>query len=300
MKVLITGANGQLGRELLKRTPQHVTVGAYGRKQLDITNAEQVQVVFDEFQPDTVINAAAYTKVDDAQTEQAAAYAVNETGASNLALAAAKVGARYLLVSTDFVFDGSQGHLHRPDNTPNPQSVYGASKRAGEIAALDAIGGRTLVMRTSWLYSANGGNFVNSMLNLMRDKPELGIVADQVGSPTWAGGLATALWRCLDYPKLSGVWHYADAGVASWYDFAVAIQELAIERDILRHVIPIKPLSTEEFPRPAPRPAFSALDSQATYKSLKLAPKHWRSALATMLEEVAQQDSTETNKRAYA
>lgn len=288
MKVLVAGAGGQLGSELQRSAPAWVQCTACDRRQLDITRPEQVDAALAANSPDVVINAAAYTQVDQAESERNLAFAVNAEGACILARAAAAHGARMISVSTDFVFDGSEGRPYRPDDTPRPLGVYGASKYAGECAVLDAGGENSLVVRTSWVYSRFGGNFVKSMLDLMRSKPELGVVADQVGGPTWAAHLAAAIWEMVERRELSGVLHFSDAGVASWYDFAIAIQDEGIERGLLERPIPIKPLTTEEFPRPARRPASSVLDQRDTWQALELPPQHWRQALGHMLDDLAE------------
>lgn len=288
VKILIAGANGQLGRELQRSAPDWAQVTACGRDRLDITQADQVQAVLADWKPDVVINAAAYTQVDRAESERDQAFIVNAEGACNLARAAAANNARIISVSTDFVFDGRAGRPYRTDDTPRPLGVYGASKYAGECAVRDAAPGNNLVVRTAWVYSQFGSNFVKSMLELLRTRPELGVVADQIGSPTWAAQLAAALWEMTQRSELAGVLHFTGAGVASWYDFAVAIRDEALARGLLDKRIPIKPLTTEQFPRPAARPASSVLDQSQTWQALSLPPKHWRQSLTTMLEELTE------------
>lgn len=288
MKVLLAGADGQLGTELQRSVPHGVELLACDRRRLDVTTDAPVAQLVADYSPAVVINAAAYTRVDDAETQSEMAFAVNADGARRLARAAAAQNARCIQVSTDFVFDGRQTRPYRTGDAPNPLGVYGQSKLAGERAVQKICGSRGLIVRTSWLYSAYGSNFVKSMLKLMRERDELGVVADQVGSPTWAAGLAAAIWAAAARPELHGVLHWADAGVVSWYDFALAIQEQALERGMLTEAIPIKPLTTAQFPRPAPRPAFSALDCSETHASLATPSRHWRAGLAEMLEHSAQ------------
>lgn len=286
MRVLLAGAGGQLGAELQHGAPSGVELLACDRQALDITDPGAVQCRVAAFAPEVVINAAAYTRVDDAEADAEAAFAVNAQGARHLAAAAASVDARCILVSTDFVFEGSRGRPYGAEDRPAPRSVYGQSKLAGEQAVAQVCGQRGLVVRTSWLYSARGENFVKAMLRLMRARPELGVVADQVGSPTWAAGLAGAVWEAAMRPALSGYLHWSDAGVASWYDFAVAIQDLALAQGLLQEPIPIKPLTTAEFPRPAPRPSFSVLDNSRSQALLETPRCHWRTALGKMLEQL--------------
>jgi len=285
MKVLITGGNGQLGFELARCAPVSAQLLLTDRDQLDISDCAQVLDLVAEQRPAVIINAAAYTAVDNAESEPEAAQAVNGTGAANLATAAKAHGATLVQVSTDFVFDGSRSTPYAPDATPAPRSVYGATKLAGEQAVLHALGAQALILRTAWVYSSHGHNFVKTILRLAADKPQLGIVADQVGSPTWAGGLARAIWRALD-KGVTGIHHWTDAGVASWYDFAVAIQEEALQLGLLDKQIPILPIRTEDYPVPAARPPYSVLNKHHTWSALDMYADHWRVALRGMLSEL--------------
>lgn len=284
MRVLLVGGNGQLGRELQRCKPAGTELLALGSQELDLREAEAVAARVSAFLPQVVINAAAYTAVDRAESEQEAAFAVNGQGAANLAQAARVVGAYCLQVSTDFVFDGAQSHPYLPTDRTNPLGVYGASKLAGEQLALAAYPEGVAIVRTAWLYSAFGNNFVATMLRLMGEKESLRVVADQVGTPTWARGLAEALWRmCRVQPK--GIHHWTDAGVASWYDFAVAIQEEGLGCGLLAREIPILPINAVEYPTPARRPSYSVLDKTATWATLEMTSSHWRQGLRRMLLE---------------
>lgn len=285
MKVLITGGNGQLGFELARSAPAAVELIVTGRGQLDITDPEQVRSVVAGHRPDAIVNAAAYTAVDKAESEPDLAQAINGTGAANLAAAAKAHGARLVQVSTDFIFDGARSTPYTTDAPAAPLGVYGATKLAGERAVLDTLGDQALILRTAWVYSSHGHNFVKTILRLVADKPELGIVADQIGSPTWAGGLAAAIWRALD-KGVTGVHHWTDAGVASWYDFAVAIQEEALAAGLIDKTIPIRPIRTADYPTPAKRPPYSVLNKHATCAALDLPGEHWRVALRRMLGEL--------------
>jgi dTDP-4-dehydrorhamnose reductase len=252
--------------------------------ELDIGNATAVNALVGQFKPTVIINAAAYTAVDKAESESAISFSINRDGAGNLARAAANVGARFLHVSTDFVFDG-QGKPYLPNDVTNPLSVYGASKAEGEQQVLQS-GANALVVRTAWVYCSHGGNFVKTMLRLMAEKPALSVVCDQVGSPTWAKGLATTLWSYADGTQMDqGIVHYTDSGVASWYDFAVAIQEEALALGLLKVAVPISPIPASQYPTPARRPGFSVLDKATTISKFGAAP-HWRVQLRAMLKEL--------------
>jgi dTDP-4-dehydrorhamnose reductase len=279
MKALITGVNGQLGRELLAQAPAGWTCVALDRATLDLSDANAIARMVDAEQPDLVLNAAAYTAVDRAESEPALAHAINACAPAAFSKSLAGAG-RLVQVSTDFVFDGLRGYNYEPDDFRNPQSVYGTSKAAGEDAAGDAA----IIVRTSWVYAAGGANFVRTMLRLMRERDELRVVADQIGSPTWARGLATTIWK-LAAKDTAGIWHHRDAGIASWYDFAVAIAEEAHALGLLARIPAIHPIATSEYPTPARRPAFSVLDVTATREILGDASVHWRTNLRTMLKE---------------
>ena len=283
MKVLIAGAGGQLGRALRATVPAKTEYVALDSTQLDITDLESVSSCVAAVSPDVIINAAAYTAVDKAEQERQQAYAVNERGAAHLAQAATQCGARLLHVSTDYVFDGTAFQPYRPLDACHPLGVYGASKRAGEEAVL-AYANNAAIFRTSWLYAADGHNFVNTMLQLMNEREQLGVVADQIGSPTWSRTLAEALWVAAGRRDLTGIYHWADLGVASWYDFAVAIQEEAQALGLLAREAELRPLRTEEYPTPAQRPAYSVLDTSIARAELGLDGIHWRRALRIMLK----------------
>lgn len=286
-KVLIAGAGGQLGWELLATAPVGWSVLGYSSMELDVARPEQIAEVLEREQPALVVNAAAFTGVDAAEREQERAEAVNTRGAAHLAEGAGRVGARLIQVSTDFVFDGSQGHPYLPDDQPHPLGVYGRTKLAGEREVALVSGGAALIIRTAWLYSGRGRNFVLTMLRLMGERDSVAVVSDQVGTPTWARGLAEAIWAAADRPELRGIHHWTDAGVASWYDFAVAIQEEALALGLLSRPVPIRPLRTEDYPTGARRPPYSVLDKTATGAALGKWAGHWRESLRMMLRELA-------------
>ena len=285
-RALITGGGGQVGLALKARVPSGWAVVACGVDQLDVTRPDQVREVLRRERPAVVIHTAAYTAVDAAESDVATAEAVNARGTAHVAEAARDVGARLLHVSTDFVFDGASGRPYAPDDPPEPLGVYGRTKLAAEREARRVMGDRAVILRTAWVYSRHGQNFVRTMLRLMQEREEVGVVADQIGTPTWADSLAEALWAVAGRP-VAGVLHWTDAGVASWYDFAVAIQEEAIAAGVLARAVPIRPLRTGEYPAAAPRPPYSVLDKSATWALLGRTPPHWRVNLRLMLQELA-------------
>lgn len=292
IKALIIGKNGQLAWELIKTQPQHVEVVAYSSTELDIRDQHSVETTISLQSPDVVINAAAYTAVDKAETDAEQAFAVNESGAAYVAAACATHNIPLIHISTDFVFDGTQTTPYTKSDKTNPLGVYGASKLAGEQAVIAHHPFNSTIIRTAWVYSSHGNNFVKTMLRLMQEKSQLGVVADQVGTPTWARGLARFIWtiigrekRAQDEPSLLLNW--TDAGVASWYDFAEAIQELALAKGLLTREIPIKPIPASSYPTPAKRPTFSVLDKSESHQIANMEfPIHWRKQLSQMLDEL--------------
>jgi dTDP-4-dehydrorhamnose reductase len=283
VKALIVGAAGQLGRALAAAAPPHATLAALDRGALDITDAAAVDAALRAHRPDLVINAAAYTAVDRAESDSERAFAINATAATRLAAVATAQGARLVHVSTDFVFDGTASSPYPPDAPTAPLGVYGASKLAGErgvqLTAPDA-----LILRTAWVYAAEGANFLRTMLRLMDERDEVRVVCDQGGTPTHAASLARAIWR-LTEAGAAGIHHWTDAGVASWYDFAVAIAEEAQSAGLLRRAIPIVPIPTSAYPTPARRPAYSVLDKQQTWALAGIA-SHWRCELRAALDQM--------------
>ena len=285
MNVLLTGAGGQVGRAFRAVAPAQASVTALTHAELDITNAEQVRLAVAAHAPQWIVNAAAYTGVDAAENARDAAYALNATAVGYLAKAAQSADARLMHLSTDFVFDGHASSPYEPDALTAPIGAYGATKLAGEHQAL-ANGAPSIEVRTSWVYATYGQNFVLTMLRLMAARPELRVVCDQIGSPTWATGLAQVLWQMLSVSAAPGIYHWCDAGVASWYDFAVAIQEEALQRRLLARAIPVLPIRSAQYPTPARRPVYSVLESAQT-RALTGAPAtHWRAQLRKMLDEL--------------
>jgi dTDP-4-dehydrorhamnose reductase len=288
VKALITGSGGQLGRALVIAAPAGVEVLALGHADLDIGDASSVAARVERFAPDVILNAAAYTAVDKAEQEPDAARRANEAGPLNLARAARSVGScRLIHVSTDFVFDGESVSAYTPDSPVRPLNVYGQTKLDGERRVRDELGDAAVILRTSWVYDSAGRNFLRTMLRLMKERGTVRVVADQVGTPTAAHSVADVSWRLAQEPKVSGVFHWSDAGVASWYDFAVAIAEEAAAAGLLPGTVEVAPIATEDYPTPARRPAFSVLDKRATLAALGIAPVHWRHNLRRVIGEIA-------------
>jgi dTDP-4-dehydrorhamnose reductase len=249
---------------------------ALGHKDLDISDATAVK----SLSADIIINAAAYTAVDKAESDKELARAINVDGVRNLAA----TGARLIQISTDFVFDGQASTPYKPEAEPKPLGVYGVTKRGGELLALTRPS--NVVLRTAWVYAADGTNFVRTMLRVMKANGAVRVVADQVGTPTAARPLAEVLWKIVATPEITGIHHWTDAGVASWYDFAVAIAEEGAQLGLLSPDVKVTPIATHEYPTPARRPAYSVLD-KSSLTSQGFEQQHWRQELRTVLKEIA-------------
>jgi dTDP-4-dehydrorhamnose reductase len=283
VRVLVLGG-GQIARAVVAAAPAEHEVAIRTHADLDIANEGAVVRALAAARADWIVNAAAYTAVDLAEDQPAQANAVNDAAVGWIDRAAREAGSRLLHLSTDFVFDGESKRAYQPTDRANPLSVYGSSKLGGEHRVV--AGGTGIVMRTSWVYAASGKNFVLTMLRLMREKEQVSVVCDQIGAPTWAASDAAAIWGLIDSRAAPGIYHWTDLGVASWYDFAVAIQEEALARGLLSRAIPISPIYSSEYPTKARRPAFSVLDSAATRSLIKVQATHWRHNLRMMLDEL--------------
>jgi len=283
-RVLITGADGQLGTELANTVPGSAAVRACTRRDLDITDPASIADRVDEFRPGWIVNSAAYTAVDRAESEPEEAFRVNADSPGHLASAAGRVGARLIHVSTDFVFDGERGRAYRPADEAAPMNAYGRSKLAGEWRLREVAGDTAVVIRTAWVYARQGRNFVNTMLRLMAEREQVRVVVDQIGSPTWARSLAEVIWSMILTPGVKGgTYHFTDAGAASWYDFAVAVREEGRAAGLLKNPADVVPVTTEEFPTPAGRPPFSVLACHLPAELADHRRRHWREALRGML-----------------
>jgi len=287
MKALILGAAGQVGRALVAAAPAGTELVALDRQACDIGDPEQVRAAVAAAKPSILFNAAAYTAVDRAESEPDLAQRLNADAAGTIAAAAREAGARLVHVSTDFVFGGAAATPRGPGDPVDPQGVYARTKLAGEQAVAAACPD-ALIVRTAWLYAARGANFVNTMLRLMAERDEVRVVADQIGTPTSAPSLARALWA-LAGAGARGVHHYTDAGIASWYDFAVAIEEESRAAGLRDRPVRVIPITTADYPVPAPRPAYSVLDKSATWALLGGPAPHWRVNLRETMRELLDQ-----------
>lgn len=289
MRVLITGASGQVGYELLNLAPEGFDVTGMSSAELDITDAAQVATTVERLQPQLIINAAAYTAVDKAESDAKRAWAVNHDGVAHLALAAERLGIPILHISTDYVFAGSAQLPYREDDPTGATSVYGASKLGGE-AILATICSRYLVLRTSWVFGSHGHNFVKTMMRLGDQREELAVVADQLGCPTSAASIASTLWllacRYRDQSSLPwGTYHFCGTPACSWHEFAMEIFRQTVELGLLRHAPRVRPITTAEYPTPAIRPAWSVLDCSKIHDLLGIAQPEWRRDLGQALQE---------------
>jgi dTDP-4-dehydrorhamnose reductase len=285
VKVLVTGAGGQVGRALVAAAPAGFTLVQLAHAELDITDPRTVSQAVQRHAPDVIINAAAYTAVDRAETEPELAWRANAEGPKHLAAAARQSGARLLHLSTDYVFDGMAWTPYLPAAPTKPLNVYGQTKLAGEQAVMEILPERAIILRTAWVYAAAGRNFVHTMLRVMAAKGSVRVVSDQFGAPTAAGSVAAALWRIVAMPEIVGIHHWTDAGAASWYDFAVAIAEESSALGLISGDITVTPIATREYPTPARRPLFSILD-YTSLQALGLVPVHWRRRLRSVLAEI--------------
>lgn len=285
-KILVAGANGQLGSEikaLQKEYPQYEFLFTC-KEDLDITNQEAITLACKTNKITHIINCAAYTAVDKAQSEEALANAINHQGTRNLALTCKALGISLVHISTDYVFDGKHYKPYTPEDTPNPQTIYGQTKLKGEKAIIQIAPKNTLIIRTSWLYSSFGNNFVNTMLRLGKERETLGVVYDQVGAPTYAKDLAKAILDilpCIQNSKFK-IYHYSNEGVLSWYDFAKEIMRMA------KLPCEIHPISASHYPTPASRPHYSLLDTTQFKSDFNIKIPYWKDSLDACLKALGE------------
>ncbi len=287
MRILLTGSKGQLGRCFKDRLPEDWEIIAADSATLDITDAAAVLNMARSFQPDAIVNAAAYTAVDKAEGEHDKAFTVNGTAVHNLAAAARAVKARFIHVSTDYVFGGHSKTPYTETSLPEPASVYGKSKLAGELLAL-AAHPDSVILRTAWVFSEHGNNFVKTMLRLAAERSELSVVSDQIGNPTYAGDLAQAMIDMLRRPAAPrGIYHFCGDKPVSWYEFAERIFQTAAGHNPDFKAPVLHAIGTEAYPTPAPRPSYSVLDCNKIRTELDIAPSDWQKALGEVVKQLA-------------
>ncbi len=292
--IVLIGSNGQLGQELqpILETLKKQKVISFDRTNFNLSRPNDITKKLQETKPSVIVNAAAYTAVDKAESESELAYQINGIAPSIIAQEANKLGAFFLHYSTDYVFDGKQGYPYRETDQTNPQSVYGESKLKGEVA-IQANCDNYLILRTAWVYGSYGkGNFVKTMLRLGKERQEIRVVTDQIGSPTWTKDLAETTVQIISKKEAiqPGIYHYTNSGVASWYDFAVAIFAEARQLGFPLQVEKVIPITTAEYLTPAQRPHYSVLSCQKITKVLGSHPPHWRQSLRKMLHNLQVND----------
>ena len=284
--ILLIGCNGQVGTELKKALQPYNNLIAVARPEVELVQPETIKNLIKQWEPQIIINAAAYTAVDKAENEPELANKINAVAPRVLAEEANKSQALLIHISTDYVFDGKNNRPYQENDLTNPLSIYGETKLAGE-QAISSICSNYLILRTAWVYGSGGkSNFVKTMLRLGAQKSELKVVSDQIGSPTWATDIAQTIAMLItkDQPK-SGIYHYTNSGVASWYDFAVAIFEEAKLLGFPLNIERVVPIPTSEYPTPATRPSYSVLDCTKISSLMESYPPHWRESLRKMLKE---------------
>lgn len=289
MKILIAGKNGQVGRCLvdLLEAQTELTFLALGREELDITDPIQVDKIVSEFQPNIIINAAAYTAVDKAEQECDLANAINRDGPHNLAHAANKINAVIIHISTDYVFDGVSAESYTESDVTAPQGEYGRSKLAGEHAVAQACP-KHIILRTAWVFGEHGNNFVKTMLHVAKTRESLGVVADQFGGPTYAGDIAKAILTISKQiardTHAFGLYHFSGFPQVNWHTFAEKIFEIALEQNVLVQPIKVNPITTLDYPTPAKRPANSRLNCEKIHNAFGIKQSDWQAALVRIKE----------------
>ncbi|WP_414526885.1 dTDP-4-dehydrorhamnose reductase [Nodularia chucula] len=292
--ILLLGSNGQVGQELAQiLTPQYKVI-SLARAEIDLTQPDNLRQIIRDIQPKIIINAAAYTAVDKAETEPELAHAINATAPQIMAEESQKIGCFLIHISTDYVFDGEQSRPYQETDQTNPLSVYGKTKLAGEIA-IKKIHPDHIILRTAWVYGSFGkSNFVKTMLRLGKERSEIGVVTDQIGSPTWARDIADAIAQIIPQltPEITGTYHYTNSGVISWYDFAVAIFTEAQQLGFPLTPPQVIPITTAQYPTLARRPAYPVLACGKISQVLGTYPPHWRQRLRLMLQDWYSQSSS--------
>jgi len=279
--ILVSGKNGQLGKELqdISVADENHEYIFFDRDELNIADETALKQAFEKYQPSFFINCAAYTAVDKAETEQEKAYLINAEAVGNIAKQCHQFNATLIHVSTDYVFDGKGTSPYKTDNETSPVNYYGYTKLLGEQLAINN-NPNTIVIRTSWVYSKYGNNFVKTMLRLMNERKEINVVSDQLGSPTYAKDLAEAIMKTVNSQQstVNGIYHFSNDGIISWYDFAIAIKEIKQLNCI------VNPIPTSSYPTPAKRPAYSGLDKTKISDTFNIRLKNWKDSLQECLQ----------------
>ena len=292
MKILLTGASGQLGREILNTKPKGIEIINKNRFELDLFSEDSCINILKEYKPQWVINCAAYTNVDKAEDQKDIAYSINALAPKYFSKAIKDHGGDLLHISTDYVFDGNKGSPYHTTDRKSPLSIYGYTKAKGEDFIIDHLAdlNKGNIIRTSWLMSKYGNNFAKKILNKFNDNLLLSVIADQIGCPTTASTLAEACWKTIELKskgiKMPNIMHYCNAGVASWYDIAIALEEIGRELNLINHSVKVLPISSKSYPSKAKRPPYSVLDTFETLDKLSLHPINWRKAIYFLLETI--------------
>ena len=289
--ILLTGASGQLGKTFNLQfehssLKEKYTLLAFDKTDMDLTKEESTSSLLSMYRPSVIINCGAYTAVDDAEIESELARKVNDEAVGRISGWASENDCRLIHISTDFVFDGTSEKPYSPDDPAFPTGVYGKTKLAGEKHILKSLTSSGVIIRTSWLYSEFCQNFVITMIRLMAEKPDLGIVSDQVGSPTSAHSLSRVLIKVIEKGSFYGILHWCDGASITWYDFALEIQKVALRYGLLKKKIPLKPLMTVDYPALAARPTYSVLDRSFTIEQLDIVTTDWRIELERVIERI--------------
>ncbi|ELS04855.1 dTDP-4-dehydrorhamnose reductase [Xenococcus sp. PCC 7305] len=286
-KILLIGSTGQVGQELLTTLQSLGELTTPTRQELDLTKPDEIRDAIASVSPEIIVNAAAYTAVDKAETESQLAMAINALAPEVMGEMAQKISAKLVHISTDYVFDGQHCTNYKEDDITNPLGVYGKSKLTGELGIRKKCDDH-IILRTAWVYGCKGhGNFVKTMLRLGAERDELKVVEDQIGTPTWAYDIAAAIANIIEKPTEipSGTYHYTNTGVASWYDFALAIFDEARQLNFPLKIKKVLPITTAEYPTPAQRPANSILSTTKFTQMVGLYPPYWRDSLKKMLKQ---------------
>tara|TARA_Y100001968_G_C19439062_1_gene761477 strand:- start:2049 stop:2945 length:897 start_codon:yes stop_codon:yes gene_type:complete len=297
MKVLLTGSSGQLGQAIINNKPKGIDLITPNRNQVDLIDSQLCMNIVEKINPDWVVNCAAYTSVDKAESEPKLAIAINTEAPRAFSKALLKTGGKLLHLSTDFVFNGNQGNPYRVSQSRAPLGVYGSSKAGGEVEIEKILKGKnqSVILRTSWLMGPVGNNFVLTMIKLHNEKDKLKVISDQVGGPTSTLTLSSTCWQLINQSEqiisskgeLPMIMHWSDSGVASWYDIAIAIGEIGKELGLINNPAQVLPITTANYPSAAKRPGYSLLDSSETKDLLNLPAIHWRTALRDILLRVS-------------